>query len=125
MEREVVYTLKKEFVYAGTGGKEKISPGTLLVPRDKYSYEMHGFYNALCEVYTTQWVVEMRSHFKFKTNIKHLLGLDLRKYPITYLESDVCVYGQTNHVFYYMAKEIYFNIKNNFYGPLFFIGHSS
>ena len=125
MEREITYTLKKEFVYAGTGGKEKVSPGTLMVPRDKYSYEMHGFYNALCEVYTAQGSVEMRPRFKFITKVKHLADLDLRKYPITYLESDVCVYGRTNHVFYYMAKEIYFNVKSNFYRPLFFVGHSS
>lgn len=124
MEREITYTLNKEFVYAGTGGKERISPGTLLITRDKYSYEMHRFYEALWEVHTTKWVVEMRSHFKFKTNIKHLVDLDLRKYPITYLESNVSMYGHTCHLFQYMMKELCLNIGSNFHKPLFFVGYS-
>lgn len=124
MEREIVYTINKEFVYAGTGGKEKVPPGTLLVPRDKYSNGMHKFYDSLCENYVRSWAIQMMPYFKFKKSIEQLKELDLRKYPITYLESNVCLYGKTYYTCQYMMKELYLDVGCNFYKPLFFTGYS-
>lgn len=125
MQREVVYTLNKEFVYKGTQGKERIKPGTLLVPNEKYSNDMQRFLESLYEYKILQRdLTSFRQYIFFKTSLDDIKNTDLRKYAIMLLEEDFHIKGQEYYLFNFNGKELVLNPLTNFRKPLFFIGYS-
>jgi len=128
MEREVVYTLNKEFVYKGTKGLEKVKPGILLVSGEKYSFHMHRFFEGLCIYNTTPFApyIIFKRLLKFPLKIVELTKIDLRQHPIMLLDLNVSLdrSGNTYHLFNCMGKEVALFTGTNFHKPLHFIGHS-
>lgn len=128
MEREVIYTLNKEFVYKGTKGLEKVKPGILLVSGEKYSFHMHRFFESLCTYNTDRFAphISFKRLLKLPAKIDALTKIDLRQHPIMLLDLNVSLdrSGNTYNLFNCMGKEVALFTGANFHKPLHFIGHS-